>query len=236
MRVLAPIFIVLVVLICLAIIGAFTYRLTYYALSSLNTRREDNHRKRIEEGRKREQAEIEVAKAKALEEEKRAEWTAIITQGDEVSERWVKMSTDLEFVLNHPLVANVNEPLVKDMITTVTEYRLMRSEKMPSNYDHMWASPLGKHVKSMTVLIDSVVRQANAIKDKNYAPAERKKLAQAQNLLSLAMNTGASPNERQLAYERLKGIMEELSLHVAPETLVRVEIGMRDMNALESGK
>lgn len=161
------------------------------------------------------------------------DWKKIISEGDDLLSQWTKRSTDLEYILKYPLVVDTSDPLVKKVITLITEYRMMRTEQVPQSHN-VWETPLSQVVKNLRIALDELTHQAQITKDKNFSEEERKKLRQAQSLLSMAANSGAAVNERQLAYGRLRVIMEELSLVNVPETVVQLELGMKEVKALES--
>lgn len=201
--------------------------LLYFALSWWKgTENVRNQRALDTEQKRKESAELEASQEQV--------WNKILAKGDACVEAWVNKSTNLEFVLNNPLIGDVNEPLVGNVISLVQDFRRFRSDVRPQGSDDLWDTRLGKVVHELDNAIALLLRKAAAVRDKNYTPAERNELRKAQRFFALAMDQGASPNERSIAYARLRDIMENLHIMVSHELEEKLAIGMREIFALES--
>lgn len=191
--------------------------------------------KRLEAEQKQKALREEAERVARVKKTKESDWAAILRQGDGCLNRWTSVSTDLGFVLKHPMIANMSEPQVAEVVQLVSGYRMMRADDIPYSESHMWMTPLGMNVKKMKPALETLLSQAVRTKDKNYSFGERKQLSQARNLLAMAMDTAASANERQLAYERVRAIMEELSLDVSVELEEKLAIEMKEVLAIGTG-
>lgn len=161
-------------------------------------------------------------------------WARVLAEGDNIVALWAQRSTDLGYVLTNPMIANVNEPSVSKVIGLIQEFRRFRQDSTPTGTGDPWDTRLGVVVRALDHAVEDLFRQAAVLKDANYSPEERKKLKQAQQLLSVALDSGGNINERALAYAKLRSVVEELSLYVSPETFVRMELDMENRKALSN--
>lgn len=217
-----------------AIVGSAL--IAFVVISWWNSGKEIRKTRAVEAENKRKSLQEAAALAAERLEEKRKTWKNILAQGDEYLDKWVRVSTDLNFILQFPMIANSSEPVIKESIALVTQYRMMRTESVPTAQDNMWGTELGQLVRKMKVTLDSAIVQVRKTKASQYSFAERKKLRQAKNLFDISMNTAASANERQIAYKRLRDIMDDLHISVSDDLEERLAIGMRDIKAIEAGK
>lgn len=208
--------------------------LAYIVISWWNSGKDVRAAKAMEAHEKKRAMEEEAKRQERIRMERAETWQRILTTGDETVEKWTAMSTDLSYILKYPMVANLDEPKVQQVVELITQYRIARTEAVPDDED-LLTSTLGSLTSKMKTAVWSLKTAAEQVREKMYTPAERKKLIQAQRLFNLAMDTAATPNERGLAYKALRDIMDNLRIIVSEEMEQNLAIEMKEVKAIEAG-
>lgn len=163
-------------------------------------------------GRKR----IAAARAeRAAREEQRAryaeQWQELRDRGTTAVESWLAYETDLALLLQHPVMADLTDPVIQRVVRAMSRVRrLLRYETAPDRDAPVVGSPFWDAVHDMERALTAARRHAEKVRFSRFDKDEQKRLRTAQQLLARALDASNHPSERHLAYERVIKILEGL--------------------------
>lgn len=128
---------------------------------------------------------------------------------DDVTHRWLDYELDAAKLISYPAMSDGRQPLTA---------AFLRAKKVADNLrpragETLSADRLREYRDAVTdyeVAFEVAERDARRVKDAAFSPDERKRLDTAKQLLSVATDQAATPNERQLAYKRVREEIEGL--------------------------
>ena len=197
------------------------------AVAAANERRAE---RRLERYRIKQQTKIAVAEAAGRshtnEIKNRRELTRVIEQHGLTDARWLEYEIDVAKLLDFPLMTDMRNPLTVRFHQAKLRADLLRPAKAEDLLDDRDAAR--EYLDAVENYVTAFnVAEAEAIRRRRngFSQAEQQRLTRAQNLLRVASNSAATPQERERAYD-LAG--KELDgLLVLPErTRVAIERGI----------
>ncbi|MFJ4233865.1 hypothetical protein [Cellulosimicrobium cellulans] len=149
---------------------------------------------------------------------------------ERVTSRWLAYEKDLELALQYPVMRDLRDPLVRAVVTAMTRARASRVEEIPELEADQTPTehPYVVAVHDLDVAMRAAEQEARRVRQGRFTPEERRALRRAEQLLAIAKNDGASPHERQLAYQRLINTLEGiLDVPEAARTQLEISTGAR---------
>ena len=128
---------------------------------------------------------------------------------DDVTHRWLDYELDVSKLISYPAMSDGRQPLTA---------AFLRAKKVADNLrpaDGETPSPervkeYRDAVTDYEVAFELAERDARRVKTAAFTPEERKRLETAQQLLGVAVDQAATPNERQIAYRRVREELDGL--------------------------
>jgi prepilin-type N-terminal cleavage/methylation domain-containing protein len=140
-------------------------------------------------------------------------WEKLITRHRELRMKWASYEIDMAKLIDFPLMTDMREP-----VTAALHKALKKAADLePSSAKAMASHPVVNSdfwnaVNDLDAAFHTAEQTAKKVAWSKFTPSERKSLSTAKNLLALALDSGASPAERQAAYKRvfkeLQGLIE----------------------------
>lgn len=157
-------------------------------------------------------------------------WKDVIKRHEDVRKQWASYEMDMSKIIDMPVMTDMREPVVIALHKALKTASSVAPESLAKlAYTPVQGSAFLTAVNDLEIAFQSAEQTAKKLAWRKFTKEERRSLSTAKNLLSLAMDSGASPAERQAAYKRvfkeLQGIIE------FPEK-VRLEIESRHQLAL----
>jgi hypothetical protein len=174
------------------------------AIAAANERRAE---RRLERYRLKQQAKIAIAQAAGQatsnEDGYRRELTKLIEQHDRTDSRWLEYEIDLAKLLDFPLITDMRNPLTIAFHKAKRHADLLRPER-PEDLLGDRSAQLDYRDAVHEYISAFEIAEAEAIRRRrsDFSSDEQQRLTRAQNLLRLAQDEAASPQERQSAYAR----------------------------------
>lgn len=167
--------------------------------------------------------------SRSIRNDLRLDWEKLMARHDSVRKMWSAYELDLVKIIAAPLMSDMRNPLTVTLHTALRNADMARPKGIPSAA-HKPA--LGSRYEVAVIALEEAFHKAEnesqRIKWNNYSVDEKKRLHKAQDLLSLAMNDGATEFERQAAYKALRKELD--GLLVMPETtILSIESSMKLM-------
>ena len=159
-----------------------------------------------------------------------AGWEKLITRHRELRMQWASYELDMAKLIDFPVMTDMREPVVVALHKALKK----AADLEPSSAKKMSTQPVvNSDVWNAVNVLDAAFHSAEHTAKKvawsKFTKEERKSLATAKNLLALALDTGASPAERQAAYKR---VFKELQGLIEFPEKARLEIEARHQLAL----
>jgi hypothetical protein len=127
--------------------------------------------------------------------------TSISCRFETIKTEWASYELDLVKVLEYPAVTNMSIPATAEFHKALRVAQGLAPEGSELSTDEL--SEFNRAVTDLEHRYDVMISEAQRMKWNDYSSKERVSLTMAQNLLSIAMNSASSANERQIAYKRL---------------------------------
>jgi prepilin-type N-terminal cleavage/methylation domain-containing protein len=159
-----------------------------------------------------------------------ARWEKLIARHRELRMQWASYEIDMVKLIDFPLMTDMREP-----VTIALHNALKKAADLePSNAKSMSTRPVTDSefwhaVNDLDAAFHTAEQTAKKVAWSKFTSSERKSLATAKNLLALALDSGASPSERQAAYKR---VFKELQGLIEFPEKARLEIESRHQLAL----
>ena len=176
------------------------------AVAAANERRAE---RRLEKYRIKQQTKIAVAEAasrsRTNEVKNRRECKRVIEQHGRTDARWLEYEIDIAKLLDFPLMTDMRNPLTQDFHKARSRADLMRpdtAEDLDGDRDAQleYRDAVHDYVSAFDVAEAEAIRLRRSM----FSDEDQQRIARAQNLLKLAENEGATPQERQNAYARAR--------------------------------
>ncbi len=176
------------------------------AVAAANERRAE---RRLERYRIKQQTKIAVAEAAGRSQNnetlQRREIKKVLQQHGDTDARWLDYEIDVAKLLDFPLMTDMRNPLTIAFHKARKRADLLR----PDNADDLvgdreaqldYRDAVHDYVTAFDVAEAEAIRQRRS----GFSDEEQQRIARAQNLLRLAADEGATPQERQSAYARAR--------------------------------
>ncbi|MDQ1082409.1 MULTISPECIES: hypothetical protein [Microbacterium] len=128
---------------------------------------------------------------------------------DAVTHRWLEYELDAAKLISFPAMSDGRQPLTAAFLRAKKAADNLR----PRDGETLLSERLREYREAVTdyeVAFDVAERDARRVKDAAFTTDERKRLDTAKQLLSVATDQAATPNERQLAYRRVREELDGL--------------------------
>lgn len=188
------------------------------AIAAANERRAE---RRLERYRLKQHAKIAVAQASGRmhnnEENYRRELAKLIEQHGQTDARWLDYEVDIAKLLDFPVMTDMRNPLTIAFHKAKRRADLLRPEQPEDmvkdrNAQLEYRNAVHEYVSAFEIVEAEAIRRRRS----DFSVDEQQRLARAQNLLRLAQDAAATPQERQSAYTRASKELEGLIVLPAP--------------------
>ena len=128
---------------------------------------------------------------------------------DDITHRWLDYELDVSKLISYPAMSDGRQPLTAAFLRAkkVADNLRPAAGEVPS------PERLTEYRDAVTdyeVAFEVAERDARRVKAAAFTPEERKRLDTAQQLLGVAVDQAATPNERQVAYRRVRQELDGL--------------------------
>jgi len=176
------------------------------AVAAANERRAE---RRLERYRIKQQTKIAVAEAagrsQTNEIKYRRELRKVIDQHGQTDARWLEYEIDVAKLLDFPLMTDMRNPLTMDFHRARRRADLLRPENANDlDGDREAQLEYRDAVHDYVTAFDVAEAEAIRLRRSTFSHEDQQRIARAQNLLKLAKDEGATPQERQSAYARAR--------------------------------
>jgi hypothetical protein len=174
------------------------------AVAAANERRAE---RRLERYRIKQQTKVAVAEAAGRshtnEIKFRRELRKVIDQHGQTDARWLEYEIDVAKLLDFPLVTDMRNPLTMDFHKARRRADLLRPENANDlDGDREAQLEYRDAVHDYVTAFDVAEAEAIRLRRSTFSHEDQQRIARAQNLLRLAEDDAATPQERQSAYAR----------------------------------
>jgi hypothetical protein len=176
------------------------------AIAAANERRAE---RRLERYRIKQQTKIAVAEAagrsRTNEILQRRELRKVLKQHGETDARWLDYEIDVAKLLDFPLMTDMRNPLTMEFHKARRRADLLRPENandLDGDRDAQleYRDAVHDYMTAFDVAESEAIRQRRS----GFSDEDQQRIARAQNLLRLAEDDAATPQERQSAYARAR--------------------------------
>lgn len=138
-------------------------------------------------------------------------WNTLIAKHREIRAEWASYELDAVKILDFPLMTDMREPATLTLHKTLKHALSLEPKDIQSvKFIDAATSPFSVAVNDLDVAFHAAEAEARRVVWSRFSSDERKRLATAKNLLSIAMDSAASDSERQMAYKRVFKELEGL--------------------------
>ena len=206
------------------------------ALKGISAANERRSERRQERYRLKQQTKIAVAQARthdqADERTQRREIDRAIDQHDQTDATWFAYEIDPVTLLDFPMMTDMREPLTVEFHKARRRADLLRPADAETLLgDSRAQGDYREAVHAYAIAFDVAEAEAKRRRRGGFSRDEQQHLVRAQSLLRLAVDDGATPQERQSAYRKAKHELE--GLIVLPAS-IRAQIEHRIAGQLEA--
>ncbi len=203
------------------------------AVAAANERRAE---RRLERYRIKQQTKVEMARAaeavRAADAGYERELTKVLQRHDHTNARWLDYEIDVAKLLDFPLMTDMRDPLTIAFHKARGRADLLRPDNpadilgdRPAQLEYRDA--VHEYVTAFDIAETEAIRRRRS----DFSAEAQERLARAQQLLRLASDEGATPQERQSAYTRAQRELD--GLIVLPAT-TRASIERKILGELEA--
>jgi hypothetical protein len=174
------------------------------AVAAANERRAE---RRLERYRLKQQTKIAIAeasgRARTNQQSYRRELTKVLEEHDRTDARWLDYEIDIAKLLDFPLMTNMRNPLTISFHKAKRHADLLRPDRPEDLVKDRTAqleyrNAVHEYVSAFEIAEAEAIRRRRS----DFSADEQQRLARARNLLHLAQDAAATPQERQSAYAR----------------------------------
>ncbi|MGB4779763.1 hypothetical protein [Microbacterium sp.] len=123
---------------------------------------------------------------------------------DAVTARWLEYELDVARMIAFPTMSDGRQPLTAAFLRAKKVADRLRPHSADARLSPERVTEYRDAVTDYEVAFDLAEREARRVRDSQFSEVERKRLATAQQLLTVALDESATPAERQLAYRRVR--------------------------------
>ena len=134
----------------------------------------------------------------------------LLAAHDDVNRRWLDYELDVARIIAFPTMSDGREPLTAAFLRAKKVADGLRPESARVRPDAETMNEYRDAVHDYEVAFEIAEQDARRRRDSGFEPAERKRLATAQQLLSVAVDEAATAAERQVAYRRVRQELDGL--------------------------
>ena len=134
----------------------------------------------------------------------------LLAAHDDINRRWLEYELDVARIIAFPTMSDGREPLTAAFLRAKKVADGLRPESARVRLDPAALNEYRDAVHDYEVAFEIAEQDARRRRDTGFDPAERKRLETAQQLLSVAVDSAATPAERQLAYRRVRQELDGL--------------------------
>ena len=146
----------------------------------------------------------------------------LFAEHDAVTARWLDYELDVAKLIAYPTISDGRQPLTAAFLRAKKTADRLRPASPKAHLTDQELAAYAAAVTDYEVAFDVAEREARRLKDSDFTETERKRLATAQQLLSVAVDSAATPAERQVAYKRVREELDGLIV-VSDEAIVVLE-------------
>lgn len=146
----------------------------------------------------------------------------LFAEHDAVTARWLDYELDVAKLIAYPTISDGRQPLTAEFLRAKKTADRLRPASPKAHLTDQELAAYAGAVTDYEVAFDVAEREARRLKDSDFTETERKRLATAQQLLSVAVDDAATPAERQVAYKRVREELDGLIV-VSDEAIVVLE-------------
>jgi hypothetical protein len=203
------------------------------AVAAANERRAE---RRLERYRIKAQTKVEMARAaeaaRSAESGHQRELTKVLERHDRTNARWLDYEIDLAKLLDFPLMTDMRDPLTIAFHKARSRADLLRPDNVADLRGDRAAQleyrdAVHEYVSAFDIAETEAIRRRRS----DFSAEAQERLARAQQLLRLASDDGATPQERRSAYARAQKELD--GLIVLPAT-TRASIERKILGELEA--
>ncbi len=193
------------------------------AIAAANERRAD---RRLERYRIKQQAKIALAeasgRARTNEAANRREMTRVLEEHGATDAKWLEYELDIAKLLDFPMMTDMRNPLTIAFHRAKRRADLLRPETVDDlmgdrDAQLLYRDTVADYVSAFEVAEAEAIRRRRS----DFSSEDQQRIARAQNLIRLATDTAATPQERQSAYSRAR---KELDGLIALPAVTRASI------------
>lgn len=182
----------------------------------------------------------EAAAKRAARDRVANAWQSFHNQHDELLRKILHAETDWDALFFTPALTDPNVPTTYAMLRAMRDANTLRDvSPAPLDADptvDLTQLPYPAAVARFATAWDAAEHYARKVGQKNIPHAERKIIRQIRTLLDIAENTAASQTERDLAYRRVQGLLEQIqSIQIPEKAFARLEQQQRLMITTGNG-
>lgn len=171
-----------------------------------------------------------LKKAAHAKSENISAWKDVIKRHNEVRAQWTAYEMDMSKLIDMPVMTDMREPVIIALHKALKTASSLAPKSLDNlAYTSIKDSAFLAAVNDLEVAFNSAEQTAKKIAWSKFSKEERRSLSTAKQLLSLAMDSGASPAERQAAYKR---VFKELQGLIEFPEKARIEIESRHQLSL----
>jgi hypothetical protein len=176
------------------------------AVAAANERRAD---RRLERYRIKQQPKIAVAEAagrsRSNDIKYRRELRRVLDQHGQTDAQWLEYEIDVAKLLDFPLMTDMRNPLTMEFHKARRRADLLRPENAADlDGDREAQLEYRDAVHDYVSAFDVAEAEAIRLRRSTFSAEDQQRIARAQNLLKLAEDDAATPQERQNAYTRAR--------------------------------
>src|SRR5689334_22525231 len=176
------------------------------AVAAANERRAE---RQLERYRIKQQTKIAVAeaagRASSNEVKHRRELTRVIERHAQTDARWLDYEIDVAKLLDFPLMTDMRNPLTMEFHRARRRADLLRPDSADDlDGDREAQLEYRDAVHDYVTAFDLAEAEAIRLRRSTFSAEDQQRIARAQNLLKLAEDDGATPQERQSAYAKAR--------------------------------
>ncbi len=176
------------------------------AVAAANERRAE---RRLERYRIKQQTKVAVAEAAGRSQTnailQRRELRKVLRRHDETDARWLDYEIDVAKLLDFPLMTDMRNPLTTEFHKARHRADLLRPETVDDMVGDREAQlEYRDAVHDYVTAFDVAEAEAIRLRRSGFSDEDQQRIARAQNLLRLANDDAATPQERRSAYARAR--------------------------------
>jgi hypothetical protein len=141
---------------------------------------------------------------------------------DAVTARWLEYELDVAKLIDFPAMSDGRQPLTAAFLKAKKVADGLRPASASAKLTAEQVTEYRAAVTDYEVAFDLAERDARRQSDSGFTDAERRRLATAKQLLTVAVDSAATPAERQSAYKRARRELDGL-IAVSDEAIVVLE-------------